>query len=82
MLFSNLFKLLLREKERGAPVPWTDLFDRTHRRDKGKGEYTNKKSEAVAVSIRCNPYSIQIGFSITMSKMQMYIGIFNYVDVS
>ena len=56
MLYTNLFKLVLQEKERGGPVPWTDLFDRTHRRDKGKGEYTDKKSEAVAVSIRCNLY--------------------------
>ena len=56
MLYTNLFKLVLEEKERGGPVPWTDLFDRTHRRDKGKGEYADKKSEAVAVSIRCNLY--------------------------
>ena len=58
MLFSDLFKLLLQEKERGGPVPWTDLFDRTHRRDKGKGEYADKKSEAVAV----NNYLMQLIF--------------------
>ena len=52
MLYTNLFKLVLQEKERGGLVPWTDLFDRTHRRDKGKGEYADKKSEAVVVSIQ------------------------------
>ena len=73
MVHSYLFKHVLQENERGGPVPWTDLFDCTHRRDKGKGEYADKKSVAVAVSIRCNPYSMQIGVSITISYL-MYIG--------
>ena len=80
-MYTYLFKILLQEKERGGPVPWTDLFDRTHRRDKGKGEYADKKSEAVAVIKYLMQYIfIQIGFRISFFVKHQCI-IFIYVDV-
>lgn len=35
----------------GRPVAFLDVFDRTHRTERGKGAYKDKKSEAVIVSI-------------------------------
>lgn len=42
----------------GWPVPWPILFDHTCQKDKGKGPYADKKSEAVAVNIHfyCNKH--------------------------
>ena len=56
------------------------MFDRTHRRDKGKGEYADKKSEAVAVSIRMQSIFVQICFRISFFVKCKCI-IFIYVDV-
>lgn len=33
-------------------MPWSVLFDQTHRKDKGNGPYADKKSKVVAVSIQ------------------------------
>lgn len=55
----------------GRPVAFLDVFDRTHRAERGKGAYKDKKSEAVIVSIIFS----SIHFSL---KLISYVYEFNF----